>query len=669
MKNKIRLINLLLILVILPFVFACGYEPDYEFVAINPGKLKAPSISRTDENFRNTYGTLTPYDEEITITVAAIQYDVESGVKPGTTPENQSFNRLAKEVLNINLKYTVIGSTTAYDNKINLAIAAGNMPDMFYTTNATLFSQLLEQDKLADLSEAFWHLNDDLLENYLTYFPELLPTVMKDGGLYAFPAITNKYTAAQKLYIRKDWLEIVGLDAPTTIEEFVNVGQAFLEHKAEIAAATGIAANRVIPFTMHKELTWAGSFSAEGIFNAHGASMNSFFEGEDGELYYSNTSPEAKNTLKTLQKMYKDGILDQEFLSKTSEQIAANIKSGYVGMIFGEWWLPKDALDDCIANVDGAEWIWVDLPSVSENEKSVPIVPKVLISGYNLVSKDCKHPEAAAKLINLFYDVYYNDNAAEIYGPDALPSNGFYYQTVPIKLWDGAASLREYKRVQEVFNEMYEAGFNPADYIDAETYKNNCLYQRIPSEDLKPTDYRIGIVTDGGKTYYNIINRNAINAIENNEEWAEIFNRLRTREKTLHFADGYPYYVALRNGKTLQEMTRKERTGWGIYHEMVDPEGSYAFVSALTEGTEEVKYNQFYGATLSSMNDYGEYINTQTNVIFTKIITGQLDIDAFEKEYVKKIFNNNGGPIILKQVNAWYDSQNINLEEVYENIR
>lgn len=669
MKKYLSIITVFLATFILLVATSCGYTPDYEFQAIDPGQLKAPSVSRISSSYRDVYGEYTPYDEEITITVAAIQYDLESGIKSGTTPENQSFNKIAKEVLNIKLEYSVIGSSTAYDNKINLAIAAGNMPDMFYTTNAALFTQLLEQDKLADLSDALWYLNDDLLENYLTYFPELLPTCMKDGKLYSLPAISNKYTSAQKLYIRKDWLEIANVEAPKTIADLITVGEAFLAHKEEIANATGIAANRVIPFTMHKELTWAGSFSAEGIFNAHGASLGSYFEGQDGKLYYSNTSAAAKNTLDTLQKMYSKGILDQEFLSKTSEQIQANIKSGYVGMVFGEWWLPKDALDGCISNINGSEWIWVDLPSMSTEEESLPIVSNVLVAGYNLVSKDCKHPEAAAKLINLFYDIYYNDKAIDIYGTNVLPSNGFYYQYVPIKLWDGAASLREYKRVQSVFEDLYEAGFNPGDFIDSNYYQENGLYQPIPAKDLKSTDYQINTTTINRETYYNIFNRDALAAINNNPVWSEIFNKLRTREKVLHFADGYPYYVALRNGKALKEMTKKEKAGWGIYHEMIDPEGSYAYVVNLTEGVKHARYNCFYGATLSAMNDYGEYLNTQTNVIFTKIITGENDLNTFDSIYIVKIFNKNGGKTIMNQVNAWYESKSIDIDHVYANVK
>ena len=76
-------------------------------------------------------------------------------------------------------------------------------------------------------------------------------------------------------------------------------------------------------------------------------------------------------------------------------------------------------------------------------------------------------------------------------------------------------------------------------------------------------------------------------------------------------------------------MTKAEKRGWGIYHEMVDSTGGYAYVVNLTEGKEQAKYDCFYGANLSSMLEYSEYISTQTNAMFTKMITGEMDIKDF----------------------------------------
>ena len=55
--------------------------------------------------------------------------------------------------------------------------------------------------------------------------------------------------------------------------------------------------------------------------------------------------------------------------------------------------------------------------------------------------------------------------------------------------------------------------------------------------------------------------------------------------------------------------------------------------------------------------------------MFTKMITGKMSIDDFEKEYVQGIVEKNGGSTIMEQVNAWYKSNNVDYEDVYSLIK
>ena len=661
MTKIIKRLFILTTCILVTVLASCG-EIDYTYSGANVGQLQAPTVDRNSAEYRQKYSTLERYDETVTVDVAVINYPLEAGVKENLTPQKNTFNAIAKEVLNIDLNYVVVAKTSNYESNLNLYIADNGLPDMFYVTNSAMYSELQKDGMLADLSDVFWYLNDELQENYLEHFPELLPTCMEDGKLYSLPTITNQYATAQRLYLRKDWLEIVGKDVPKTMEEMYEVGLAFAQNKDKIAEATGIKSNRVIPFGMTKELTWSGSYSVEGFLNCYGTSINAYFEGEDGKLFYSNTSPEMKSALTMLRSMYSAGILDKDFATKTSDQVQANIKSGYVGMAFGEWWMAKDVLDDCIERVPGSEWTWVDLPAPA-GQTAKPVVKTVNVSGYNLVSKDCEHPEAVARLINLFYDIYYSDDAQEKYGDRVLPSNGFYYQFVPIKLWDGIASIREYKRVQDVFNRLYDAEFDPSKYVDAATYEVDGIMEKVSSTTKE--DYVVSVVD--GVSY--IINREVIKAINANPTWKEAFYELRNREKTLHFVDGYPYFVAYKNGKKLSEMCAGEKAGWGIYHEMVDPNGGYAYVVDLTEKKVEAKYDCFYGASLSAMTDKLPYITTQTGTLFAQMIVGEMSMDDFEEKYVQNVFYNNGGDIVLEQVNEWYKSNVIDYEDVYALVK
>lgn len=597
-------IAILLITVMMTMMVAgCGDEEPEEFVPVNPGTLPEKVAG-----FDYDAEMLKPYDQEITITVAAIDYPLEAGIKAGTTPQNQSFNKIVKDVLNINLEYKLVANTSNYDQRLNLAIASNKEPDMFYITDPKVFADLRDNGRLADLGPSFWYLNKDLQNIYLNVMPELLPNVMVEGKLYSFPMASNTYESAQKLYIRKDWLEICNAQAPTTIAELIALGETFVNNKDKIAAATGVSASSLIPLSFHKELMWTGTASASGLMQAHGASPNAYFLGDDGQLYASNTSQEMKNALATMNTMYQKGIIDKSFNTKNVDMVYDDIKSGKTGMLFGQWWLPHGEINNTVSNIKGADWVSVDLPSYN-GQQSLPIVKRVALNGFNCVSSACKYPEAAAKIINLFYDVYYNDNAHAIYGDDILPENGFYYNMVPIKLWNSIASIEEYKRVNAVFEDAYAAGM---------------------TRDWNP-------------------------ATGTAEELA-IYNRLKTREKNLHWEDGYAYYCALRNGKSVKDMDADELIGWGIYHCMIDDNCGYDQVTKLTEGTLKAKYDEFYGPATSAMQENSGYIDTTLSAsTYAQIIIGTKPVSYFE-EYVEE-YNKNGGQAIIDQVNQWYKQQ------------
>lgn len=594
------------------------YNPGSGFTPINPGTLPEKVAGVDYESLQ-----LSPYEEEITITVGAINYPLEPNVKSGTVPQNQSFNDIVKDVLNINLQYTLVADSGVYDQKLNLAITANKEPDMFYTTDPKMFTDLRDNGRLADLGPSFWYLNQELQDIYLTHMPEILPNAMVEGKLYAFPMASNKYENAQKLYIRKDWLDICNAQAPTTIAELIALGETFLEpeNKAKIAAATGVSADKIIPLSFHKELMWTGTASASGLMQAHGASPDAYFVGEDGKLYASNTSQEMKNALATMNEMYTKGIIDKGFINKNVDMVYDDIKSGKTGMLFGQWWLPHGEINSTVSNIVGADWVSVDLPSYN-GQPSLPVVKRVALSGFNCVSSKCKYPEAAAKIINLFYDVYYNDNAYEIYGENVKPENGFYYNMVPIKVWNSIASIQEYKRVNQVFKDAYEAGMTPEWRVLTELEKN-------------------ALATEERNVY---------------EAQLAIYNRLKTREKNLHWEDGYDYYYAIKQNKPLEEMTADERLGWGIYNCMIDDNCGYDQVTKLTEGVLQAKYDEYYGPATSAMKEYSGYISTTLSAsVYAQIIRGDKPLSYFD-EYVKE-YNKNGGDQIITQVNEWYQYQ------------
>ena len=89
----------------------CNYKKDYTYKPINRGTLREPEVEfktaaedpEQNAKFREKYHTLKKYEQPVKVTVGAIQYQLESDVKPGTTPMNQSCNKNARDLLNIEI--------------------------------------------------------------------------------------------------------------------------------------------------------------------------------------------------------------------------------------------------------------------------------------------------------------------------------------------------------------------------------------------------------------------------------------------------------------------------------------------------------------------------------------------------------------------------------------
>ena len=605
---------------------ACNPAPLYDdYEVIDPGTLPENPLGED-------YDPLAPYEETVKIKVLGINYErignvpaIYNGATSG--PSNNAFNDVALNRLNIELEYTSILSSGNYDSRLSLLISGNELPDMFVVNNATMFAMLRDNGLIEDLGTAFWYLNDELKENFYLnelYYPGL-ETCMQEGKLYAFPSIDNPNEAAQKLYIRKDWLEIVGKEIPTTYEELIDVAKAFRDNADAIAShSEGITGKDIIPIGITQELAAQGNNTASGFFNIFGTQPNAFFE-EDGKIIDANTSDEMKEALEELHNLYEEGLLAREFYTYADAKVTKDIISGKVGIVSGMWHAASYPLQSSVNNAytPDAEWVSIELPP-RNGEASLPVVDSTRLGTYIVVRKGFEHPEAAAKLCNLFYDMFYSDDAQEKYGALATPEGGFFYSWVPIKLWYTPYSMDSYYRLNEVFDELWDAGFRiPDETLTAmceENYDWQAWYEQVA----------------GG-------------------EYGDIFNKLWIRERDNGFKYGYPYMQAVRNGKGTAEMNAVEKSGYGIYEQTINASGGYSYVAEISTGEKQSKRNVFYGERTPAQQVNGEWMDSYMDQYFLGVITGERSLSDWDK-FVKE-YNNNGGSEVLHQINQWYEAR------------
>ncbi len=260
---------------------------------------------------------------------ASADEDIEIwGTNNGFLPveHGSELYNLYKEITGVGIvqPYVEWNGGETYLEQLNLRIAAGDMPDVFLPYNG-IETELIESGALLDLT--------DLLQEKAPHLWESIPEEMWDAVKANDPTGQNRiYTIPNVIsygrngaMIRKDWLDNLGLDMPTTQEEFVEVLRAF---KNDDPNGNGVADE--IPTGGRAEARWMGQ-----LFGQYGIAM---WEGYpqwdiyDGELTYSAVTQNMRDCLEWMSGLYAEGLLDPETLLNDKAAWDGKINSGVVGI-------------------------------------------------------------------------------------------------------------------------------------------------------------------------------------------------------------------------------------------------------------------------------------------------------------------------------------------------
>ena len=201
---------------------------------------------------------------------------------------------------------------TGWDEKKPLAFASGELPDVFYGCFA------LSRGDITQNIEYFLPLND-LIDEYcpnikrmLEDNPSLAATVTwPDGNMYALPHVMafrpSHFGAA---VINKQWLDNLGLDMPTTTDEFIDVMRAF---KTEDPNGNGIADE--IPMLAFVYDNNYGFRTLMGSFGITDSIDSDLAYDNDGNMVYVPATESYKNWIKFMNTCYSEGLIYSDFLT------------------------------------------------------------------------------------------------------------------------------------------------------------------------------------------------------------------------------------------------------------------------------------------------------------------------------------------------------------------
>ena len=354
------------------------------------------------------------------------------------TVENNRFNKLYEEELGIKIKYDWIVDSSQYSSKVDLSLTAGNIPD-FLAVFASQAKQLYEADLIWDMTDIYEEYASDVAKEYMEIEGESFDAVTFDGKLMAIPSTWGSYESAQFLWIRKDWLDKLGLSEPQTIADVEAIAYAFTNNDPD-----GNGKKDTYGLGINKDfLSSRGSIT--GFLNAYGAYMDFWLEDGNGGLVYSDIQPEMKLALDKLHQFYADGVISPEFGTMGDSQLLTLITSGKIGMFYGQHWMSLD-LQNCFNLDKNADWKCYNI--VGNTAGKLP--KQQLFAGTNnywVASKKTGNPEAIMKMIDLVWNMQGKPQYAYYSSSEDAPEAWWFN---PIQIQNPLVNIEEWQNVQDL---------------------------------------------------------------------------------------------------------------------------------------------------------------------------------------------------------------------------
>lgn len=346
------------------------------------------------------------YPETIEYTLGKMTSVNNSNMPENDTYTDNAYTRYIKSVINVQNVDVFEANDSQYDTNVSMAISMGSLPDIMVVSSQDEVEQLVGAGLIEDLTESYNNcISDRIRKMYESYGDSLKDMVTYDGKIMALPE-TNITDGPNLVWLRKDWMDKLGLSEPHTIDDVVNIVKHFIsEDPGNNGVDTSGKPNTVglvVDTDVTGECGYSSEFLLDIIFACFGAYPKQWIMNDDGEIVYGSVTDEAKEALSYISSLYNQGVIDNDFLLRTSTNICELIENGMCGSFFGPWWAPNNPLVNAVSRNPDADWqpylIATDSDGTTSYHSQNPCYK------YVVVRKGYEHPEIAAKMISVMFD-------------------------------------------------------------------------------------------------------------------------------------------------------------------------------------------------------------------------------------------------------------------------
>lgn len=462
-------------------------------------------------------------------------FSAKSALSPGYD-DNTVLNAMQEEA-GISIEWETMSDSI--DEQVNVRIAGGELPDAFQGVGFSNYNLATYggDGTFIDLTP---YLTEEYMPNLaaiLEEHPEIKAAItMEDGGIYGLPSAEQMgtaaigdendysiYTVPQFSMINKKWLDELGLDVPTTLDELHDVLVAFKENDMS-ATVYGNAAGSTIPMsTGFDQWCWGQNifYAGFGFTNWTNDVCDDLVLTSDGTADFVSTWDGYRDALTYFHDWYADGLIDAEIFSQEDTQYIAKCSQGEVGV--ATWWYIEELMGDY-----AEDYVFLPVLNGPDGTHNVTVRTGGGTNAGNLsITSACESPANLLK----FYDQWYTaENVMQLqYGPTDVFFTGQDENGLWISVSDDEAKERfgmsagELKSTNEVagpkliLSDYYSTTFQMepraierltdlSDYWmqyvdDTTTYPVDCVFTQdeLDTIDIYKTDFQNTVAEYEGK--------------------------------------------------------------------------------------------------------------------------------------------------------------------------
>ncbi len=254
-----------------------------------------------------------------------------------------------KERWNVNLEIEMVDKNI-YEEKLNVAFAAGNQADIVEIGNQSLVAEAIQNGALIPV--------DDIIQREpWNQMPEsFFKTSSVDGKVYGLPQFRS---LPETIYYRVDWAEKLNLKLPTTPDELYEFLYAMAKSDPD-----GDGVDNTYGFTIRPDFNETSAYF-QMFLPVHVTNMGLYLDEEEGVIkssYY--LIDDMKAALAWFRRAHAEGVLDPEWIL----EVQSNSEDKFMTGKTGAW-------------MKGVQWIGPRAAKIKQGNPDAEITSLPIVNG------------------------------------------------------------------------------------------------------------------------------------------------------------------------------------------------------------------------------------------------------------------------------------------------